>query len=374
MFNVYSFLEPLGLISPITAPIPAAAPTPSQEPVDPWANRFPPDRQTYKLHDEEDDTYRCPCCLHELEDNSCSHCDAEFSGGDDDDSVYEIGELDSEHEGVVNTITGDLRRRGARVNIAHVQDVLGTSEDDGPARGARRRAAGRNNGYVEEEDQDMVDSGSESDSGSSEFIRRRPDHEILNDSDDQSNQFSSGTGESDTEGLDRPRAGDRDFRASPIATGRRRRIERNYMIDSEADDDMDEDEDGDDIIGIYGGEGEGTEYDSEEDDGSVPRIMYTRPRRRVPVDYTHNQDEEEEESTYESSFIDDDVELDEEEEETGSNDTENENDADQMIQLHDSRAGSFSPIVEEREEDGAGQVPNIQDIRRRRLQALISGR
>lgn len=401
MYNVYSFLEPLGLISPIPVPVLAPIPTPSQEPVDPWANRFPPDRQTYKLHDEEDDTYRCPCCLHELEDNSCSHCDAEFSGSDDDDE-FGFGGIEFEEDDVVNGIAGGFRRRGARVNIAHVQDVLGTSEDDGPAGvGGRVAGAGRqnndNNHLGEQEDQGMmVDSASESDSesGSSQFIRRRPDAEILHDSDDH---FLDSDAEDGSATGDR----DRDFRASPIARRRqlRERNGRHLMIDSEAEDD-DNEEHEDDIIGIYGGERDEAMYDSEEDDGSVPRIMYTRPQRQRQQFTVVDDNDEDEDSQYESSFIndedDDDLDtfLDDTGDEdglgvgsgagseSGSNDTENENDADQMIQLgssdhdhdhdHESRAASISE--EEREEVGAGQVPNIQEMRRRRLEALANAR
>jgi len=116
-------------------------------------------------------------------------------------------------------------------------------------------------------------------------------------------------------------------------------------------------------------EGAGTVYDSQEDDGAVPRAR-DRPRRIFtgdlapgfdPEDY--EDDEEDEESEYGGSFIDDEVEEDD----VASNDEEE--DADEVIQLVSGGDGE-----EEEEEDGAGQTPNLQDMRRKRLEALVNNR
>jgi hypothetical protein len=390
MYNVYSFLEPLGLISAIPLPIPVPAPTPSQESAgDPWFNTFPPDRKTYKLHDEEDDTYRCPNCLHEVCDDRCDHCDAEFSGSDEDD--FEIGAIEFEEDGV-----GGIRRRGARVEIAHVEDVLGdNTDDDTPAMRRRRRRVAEQNGMfhdleAEDVDQDMDDTGSESgsegesiddgglevasDSGSSEFARPRTDIEpVVYDTDsdiiadDQSdnerppgNFINLVTGELGG-------AGARDPRPQPRQTARRTNgppgaHHQHQFVESEAEDDEDEDE----MMSYQAGPQEDV-YDSEEDDGSVPRILYTRPHRARYDDEDEEEDDEEDQSAYEDSFIDDGE----------SNDTENENDAEGLIPLassdHEDQAGPASE-GEEREEDGAGSVPNIQEMRRRRLEALLNAR
>lgn len=349
MYNVYSFLEPLGLLSDI--PLQPSAPTPSQDPVaDPWANSFPPDRQTYRLHDEEDDTYRCPSCLHEVADNRCDHCDAEFSGDEEDDEFDLEGmeEYDSDVSVGSQARAGGLRRRGARVNIAHVEDVLGSEDDE--------------HNDSEAEDVNAMDGlESASESGSSEFARPRTDIEHPPPIDSE---------EDDMDSLDGAYAHQQDYidRVMADTAVRRPRPQQHFLIDSEAEDDEDQDEEMD----MYASEGEDY-YDSEEDDGPVPRarIMYARPARRVAHD-SDGEEVEEDNDSYEDSFIDDGSE---------EGDTENENDADEMIRLassdHEEPAASGSEAEgrdEEREEDGAGQVPNMQEIRRRRLEALIHGR
>ena len=55
-----------------------------------------------------------------------------------------------------------------------------------------------------------------------------------------------------------------------------------------------------------------------------------------------------------------------EEEDVASN--EEEEDADEVIQL------VSGGEEEEEEEDGAGQTPNLQDMRRKRLEALVNNR
>lgn len=381
MYNVYSFLEPLGLLARMPLPDPIVAPTPSQESAgDPWNNSFPPDRKTYKLHDEDDNIDRCPACLHEVEETRCNNCNAEFSGEEDDDE-FEFEEMDFEEDDIVGSRAGGLRRRGARVNIAHVDEVFGDSEDDNPAaarqrRRERRQVAEQNGMFFDEEaeevEEDMVDSGSESeDSGTSEFARPRTDIDLRHS---DASDFDS---ESDLDG--RPRnfidfvtgdtggAGARPLRrqpAEPSAHEFRGRVAprriggpvgRSHRVDSA---------DPSDISGNESAthDTEPSVYDSEEDDGAVPRRF---PRPRI------TDSNEEEYDTYDSqdSFIDDDVDIDQPDE---SNDTENENNTEEMIQLASSDHEVQSD--EEREEDGAGQVPNIQEIRRRRLEALIDGR
>jgi len=400
MYNVYSFLEPLGLLGETPIPKPIAPPPPSQEPAgDPWEYSFPPDRQTYKLHDEEDDTYRCPACLHEIYDDRCDHCDAEFSGSDDNDD-FEIGELEFEGDDVVGARAGGLRirRRGARVNIAHVDEVLGDSEEDTPAtrRQARmrRQEAERNGMFFDDEaedvDQDMDGSGSESeDSETSEFARPRTNPSAGSEFDYDSDPLPPAVGQA---GGARQRDFDRIYDQSdedddvlnyangrpvrarqparrigspvddPIVRRARQAVNRvaRHYIDSEADDESDDND------GAYDMRA-GSVYDSDEDDGSVPRPQLRRYARPDVINVNSDGDEEEEEdedsSAYEDSFIDDEVEEGDEE----SNDTENENHAEEMIQL------GFSDHEEERAEDGAGRSPNIQEIRRRRLQALVDG-
>jgi hypothetical protein len=401
MYNVYSFLEDLGPLGEIPLPKPIAPPPPSQEPAgDPWGNLFPPDRQTYKLHDEEDDTYRCPACLHEIYDDRCDHCDAEFSGSDDNDE-FEMGDLEFEEDDVVGGRAGGMRR--ARVNIAHVDEVFGDSEDDDPAtarrRARRRRQDAAEHGMffddeAEDVDQDMDGSGSESeDSGTSESARPRANPSVGSGSefDYDSDPLPPAVGQaggsrqrnfdriydqsdvddddmSDNDGAPPPRARQRARRTGtpldddPIVRRARQavnRVARHYM-DSEADDESD------DHNGPYDMRA-GSVYDSEEDDGSVPRPhlrMYARPDVvNVNSDGDEEEEDDEDSSAYEDSFIDDEVEDGDE----GSNDTENENHAEEMIPL------ASSDHEEEREEDGAGQVPNVQEVRRRRLQALVNG-
>jgi len=401
MYNVYSFLEDLDLLGEIPLPKPIAPPPPSQEPGgDPWENLFPPDRQTYKLHDEEDDTYRCPACLHEIYDDRCDHCDAEFSGSDDNDE-FEMGDLEFEEDDViVGGRAGGVRIMGARVNIAHVDEVLGDSDDDDSVtarrRARRRRQDAAEHGMffddeAEDVDQDMDGSRSESeDSGTSEFARPRENPSVGSEFDYDSDPLPPAVGQaggsrqrnfdriydqsdvdddiSDSDEARPPRArqaarrGGTPVDDDPIVRRARQavgRVARHYM-DSEADDESD------DHNGPYGTRA-GSVYDSEEDDGSVPRRHLRRYARPDVVNINSDDDEEDEDdedsSAYEDSFIDDDVE----EGDDGSDDTENENHAEEMIQL-----GS-SDHEEEREEDGAGQVPNVQEVRRRRLQALVNG-
>jgi hypothetical protein len=398
MYNVYSFLEPLGLISAI--PIPTA---PQDTTSDPWANSFPVEKQTYRLHDDDDGTDRCPSCLHEIWNNTCSRCDAEFSGSDEDDgfevneieldiddlSVVEDGDSDSESDGELGIARPIMiaedgeddhenarprRGRGARVNIRNLQDILGESEDDTPAR-ARNQLAAIHDMYDIEasDDEDMGGSESGSQSGeeeegsdlesvaSTEFAYARPRRIARRDQDrDEAperrprNFIDLTTGEIGGAGA----PGTAQFQQR-----QRRRVERQLrrrVLDEEAMSDETDLSDSHDMDGS-----EGTTYDSQEDDGVVPRAhARARPRRIFsgvidPEDY----EDDEEESDYGGSFIDDEVEEDGDGDVASNDEDEEENDADEMIQ-----------VVSEGEEDGAGQNPNIPEMRRKRLEALVNRR
>lgn len=403
MYNVYSFLEPLGLISAI--PIPTA---PQDTASDPWANSFPVEKQTYRLHDDDDGTDRCPSCLHEIWNNSCARCDAEFSGSDEDDGFdvdtieFDIdnlsadGGVGSESEsdgelGIARPIriaedgeddqgAGRPRRgRGARVNIRNLQDILGESEDDTPARARIQTAILRNMYDMEaSDDEDSMGTGSESGSesgqedeegdgdsvGSMDFARPRPRRARRDQDRDEAperrprNFIDLTTGE--VGGAGAPGTAQYQQR-------QRRRAERARQRHSGGEPMSDETDFSDD--NVDDSEGAGTVYDSQEDDGAVPRAR-DRPRRIFtgdlapgfdPEDY--EDDEEDEESEYGGSFIDDEVEEDD----VASNDEEE--DADEVIQLV-----SGGEEEEEEEEDGAGQTPNLQDMRRKRLEALVNNR
>ena len=121
------------------ASLPAVSP--SQETGDVWENIFPVEKASYRLHDEEDGLTRCPNCLHEIYNEVCPRCDAEFSeddiGSDEEDDVH----LDSDREDSDQwtdeeaerihrmsrgrPLNGGEGRRRARVDIATIEEVLG---------------------------------------------------------------------------------------------------------------------------------------------------------------------------------------------------------------------------------------------------------
>lgn len=96
MYNLYAFLEPLGIISNI--------PTASQEASDPWDKTFPPEKESYRLYDEGDGAWRCPNCFHEIWGSECPGCSVEFSGGEDED---EDG-WETDEAGWPNNANGEL--------------------------------------------------------------------------------------------------------------------------------------------------------------------------------------------------------------------------------------------------------------------------
>lgn len=151
MYNLYSFLEPLGIVPNIS--------TVSQEQADPWENSFPVEKVSYKLHDAEDETARCPQCLHEVYDGSCDNCGAEFSDDEESDEVM-MGET-SDGEGDEAAGRPVAGRRRAQVDIATIEEVLGDSADDAapprqatrpnPMRVARRGTQLSQSAYEEDE-------------------------------------------------------------------------------------------------------------------------------------------------------------------------------------------------------------------------------
>jgi hypothetical protein len=369
MYNVYGFLEQVGISSEI--PIPTAPQHPN---ADPWANSFPPDRQTYRLRDEEDGTDRCPACLHEIYQNHCEYCDAEFSGSDVSDD-FEIDTLSVTDEEEIaptpNRRHRGRRARGARVDIASIEEVLGDSEDDNEdrARDQIRRLeimAEAGDGEIDSN----IGSGSEDEA---EGFGLGFDEEM--DTDDEIGQLiiarprralagrvvqpqrrSRSPSEDEEDEEEYPEDGRRPRNWIDVPAprpGRARQYDRAApgpgLIDLDASEDDEGSHEGSEI---------GTQYDSDEDDGAVPRRLR---HHSLSVD-----EEDDESSRYEDSFIDDEEEQDDLEVdsgvEVGSNDTENENDAEEMIQIASD------------EEDEGGRAPNMQELRRRRLTALIRSR
>lgn len=155
-YNLYTFLEPLGIAPIIPTPqLPAVAiannppaPAGAQEQgtaADPWDKLFPVESATYRLRDEEDGgTDRCPSCLHEIYDNMCDSCGAEFSEHESDDDMgsatYDNDNNDpsddeddddnAEHPPAVRVGRAVGGRRRAHVDIATIEEVLGDTDDD----------------------------------------------------------------------------------------------------------------------------------------------------------------------------------------------------------------------------------------------------
>lgn len=135
-YSLYAFLEPLGIV----ASVPAVSP--SQETRDPWENIFPVENTTYRLHDQEDGTSRCPNCLHEVYHNICDYCDAEFSEDEDgsdeddiDDPENSDGWSDEDRQALFGAAGGRGGRRRAQVDIATIEEVLGEDDDAGQSEG-----------------------------------------------------------------------------------------------------------------------------------------------------------------------------------------------------------------------------------------------
>ncbi|KAI9633412.1 uncharacterized protein MKK02DRAFT_4526, partial [Dioszegia hungarica] len=86
MYHFDSILEPLGINPQL--------PTLSQdarESSDPWHNLFPPELNTYRVRDEDDQMDRCPECHNELVDNFCEECDIEFSESEGEGEMLSEG-------------------------------------------------------------------------------------------------------------------------------------------------------------------------------------------------------------------------------------------------------------------------------------------
>jgi hypothetical protein len=441
MYNLYSFLEPLGIISGQQIPIPTASQTPAN--ADPWALSFPPERTSYRLHDVSDDIERCPSCLFEICENVCEHCQAEFSGDDNDDSLVDFtdDELDELHLGNMEDggvqagdragggrvrarrIGGGARR--ARVDIATIEEVLGDGQSDEEpydiVRGQVRRAEARIRSL-----RDRIVYGDQPREALFEQLNdaisdRREGRQIAAETNPDPNG-SDGDESVDTDGST---ASDRDFRARLATRDEQRRtgqIPNRYVpgrrrgrlaIDDENESDSDSDNheneaqtarmrargvrraraalvdheaiDEDDTHSSSGSDsdlsdlgsaaGRSGMFDSEEDDGGLPRTR-TFARGRLALATDEEDEEMTEEESYEGSFIDDEgdgLSASTQEDEVPRPGEEDESD-EVMAEETIGRARRRQDTDED--EDGSeeeGPV-NMQELRRRRLEALANSR
>lgn len=337
MYNLYSFLEPLGIVPNI--------PTVSQENADPWNNTFPVEKASYRLFDDEDDTARCPQCLHEVFESACDNCGAEFSDEEgDNDSVMFDDMTDEDGYAGMNATPGGRRR--AQVDIATIEEVLGDSVDEGdePPRPRPAGPLGANRAAERLRSRRRIGAINDSETGS----ESEDDDDLSPTAREQARAL-----------LNRFRLGRRPpYRATrfgspedPDATG----------SDSDATQGF---SDGD--APIYG---RNSEADSEDEyDGAVPRVL---PAVGPVIHSADDEDDMDEdgESAYGGSFIDDDEEEEGYDlESTGSLHDEGDEDVD------NADASDGLDVEEDEEEEAQGSQPNLGQLRRLRLQRLADGR
>lgn len=388
MYHLQSILEPLGVDTHIPIALQTAKAGSAE---DPWRNSFPEDKDSYRIHDESDNVDRCPACLGEIDEGSCSHCGAQFS----EEEEVEDFDTGDENEGNDDEDDGDdasdIQYLGSDDGSRNRRDEHGGSdtstrralrENRAPPRRPRADTATDEEGNGSE-DSDIValehprrsrrtGSSRQTSPGSGTRGDRRSRRSSGTGDETIADDALSQSGDSESDSLParprRPSPRRRRFDEQLNPRGRRDRAGSSYrlrdyldMFARDSDDGMTEDE-GDDPVGETGDYG----YSST-----------TGEERSI---------DDSEESAYEGSFIDDDDDIsgsegeggDGGEDETGHLDLDDDDLEDSVILRSSRRAGSRiggarhggrGSVYDEDSQSEGGSEVGLDEMRRRRLLA-----